>query len=73
MIQICGKSIALPLTLVFETSLTEKKFPVIWKLANIVPVHKKEENKLLKNYRPTSHMEISKCSSCSQKRRKKNY
>ena len=42
MIQICGESIALPLKLLFETALSEKKFPNIWKLAKIVPVHKKE-------------------------------
>ena len=31
-----------------------KKFPDIWKLANVVPVHKKKRKKLLKNYRPIS-------------------
>ena len=45
MIQICGGSIALPLKLLCETALKEKTFPDIWKLANIVPVHKKEEKK----------------------------
>ena len=29
MIQICGESIALPLNLLFETTLKEKKFPYI--------------------------------------------
>ena len=58
MIQICGESIALPLKLLFETALKEKKFPDIWKLANAVPVHKKEEKKLLKNYRPISLLPI---------------
>ena len=54
MIQICGESIALPLKLLFETALKEKKFPDIWKLANMVPVHKKEEKTLLQNYCPIS-------------------
>ena len=58
MIQICGESIAFPLKLLFETALKEKKFPDIWKLANVVPVHKKEEKKLLKNYRPISLLPI---------------
>ena len=57
-IQIYGESIALPLKLLFETALKEKKFPDIWKLANVVPVHKKEEKKLLKNYRPISLLPI---------------
>ena len=42
MIQICGDPIALPLMFVFETTLKEKKFPDIWKKANVVSVHKKE-------------------------------
>ena len=51
-------NIALTLKLLFETKLKEKKFPDIWKLANVVPVHKKEEKKLLKNYRPISLLPI---------------
>ena len=43
MIQVCGDPIALPLMLVFETALKEKKIPDRWKKANVVPVHKKKE------------------------------
>ena len=57
-IQICGDPIALPLMLVFETTLKEKTFPDIKKKANVVPVHKKEGNNLLKNYRPISLLPI---------------
>ena len=46
--QIYDESIALPLKLLFETALNEKKFPDIRKLANVVLVHKKEGKKLLK-------------------------
>ena len=48
MMQIYDESIALPLKLLFETALNEKKFPDIRKLANVVLVHKKEGKKLLK-------------------------
>ena len=48
--QICGDPIVLPIMLAFETALKEKKFPNIWKKANVVPVHKKGEKNLLKNY-----------------------
>ena len=41
MIKICGDPIAL--SLIFEATFKEKKFPYIWKKANVVPVHKKEE------------------------------
>ena len=58
MLQICGESIALPLKLLFETALKEKKIPDIWKLANVVPAHKKEEKNLLKNYCPISLLPI---------------
>ena len=58
MIQICSESIPLPLKLLFETTLKEKKIPDIWKLANVVPVCKKEESNLLKNYRPISLLPI---------------
>ena len=57
MIQICGESIALPLKLLFQTALKEKIFPDIWKLTNVVPVHKKEK-KLLENYRPINLLPI---------------
>ena len=57
-IQICGKSIALPLKLPFKTAFKEKKFPDIWKLANVVLFHKKEEKNLLKNYRPITLLPI---------------
>ena len=37
-IQIFSESIALPLKLLFEIALKDKKFPDIWKIANAVPV-----------------------------------
>ena len=54
MIELCGKSIALPLKLLFQSSLEKGIFPVDWKKSNIVPVHKKENRNLIKNYRPIS-------------------
>ena len=47
-IRICGESIASSHNLLFETSLKEKKLPDKWKLANVLPVHKKEKKALLK-------------------------
>ena len=58
MIKICGESITVPLKITFEQSLKEKKFPKVWKKANIVPVHKKEDKNLIKNYRPVSLLPI---------------
>ena len=43
-----------PLTLLFNRSLTEGKFPLIWKTAHITPIHKKESRSKCSNYRPIS-------------------
>ena len=43
MIQLCGDSITLPLTLIFKFSLSNGIFPATWKMANIIPVHKKRK------------------------------
>ena len=58
MIQLCGDSITLPLSLIFKFSLMNGTFPDTWKMANIIPVHKKEEKNIVKNYRPISLLPI---------------
>ena len=60
LIPICSDHIALPLMLVFETALKEKKFLDIWKKSKVVPVRKKAENNLLKNNCPISLLPIFK-------------
>ena len=52
MIKICSQLLISPLKLIFEQSLQKGKFPEIWKKPNVVPVHKKEDKMLVKNYRP---------------------
>ena len=54
MIKICGQSLILPLKTILEHSLRKGKFPEIWKKANVVPVHEKEDKMLVKNYCPAS-------------------
>ena len=58
MIQICKEGITLPLKLIFDQSQKERKIPEIWKAANVVPAHKKEDKCLVKNYRPISLLPI---------------
>ena len=53
-----GKSIAFPLKLLFDSSLEKGISPVDWKKINIVPVHKKGNQNLIKNYRPISLLPI---------------
>ena len=57
MIIICGESITVPLKITFEQSLKEKKFSEVWKKANVVTVHKKEEKNLIKNYRQSVYFQ----------------
>lgn len=58
MIKIFGQSISYLLTLISIDSLQEGIFPESWKKANIVPVNKKENKILIRNYRPISLLPI---------------
>jgi hypothetical protein len=46
--------ISIPLSTIFNTSLTTGKLPIEWKQANISPIHKKGSKTLPQNYRPVS-------------------
>ena len=41
-----------------QESLKKEKFPEIWKKANVVPVHKKEDKTIIENYLPISLLPI---------------
>ena len=58
MIKICNDSITKPLKLIFEQSLKQGEFPNLFKKANVVPSHKKEDKTLVKNYRPISLLPV---------------
>ena len=57
-IKICGKSLLNPLILLFQNSTKLSYYPDIWKRSNIIPVHKKNDKQLVKNYRPISPLTI---------------
>ena len=58
MIKLCGDSIILPLTLIFEDCIDKGIFPDQWKLANVIPAYKKEPKNIVNNYRPISLLPI---------------
>ena len=43
-----------PLTILFNRCLNEGIFPNIWKIAHVIPLHKKGPENLCNNYRPIS-------------------
>ena len=55
-------SLVTPLKMIFTNCLRHGIFPDIWKCANVVPVHKKNEKKLKSNYRPISYKYLGRCS-----------
>ena len=58
MIKICGKSICIPLRKIFEECLRTGIFPLEWKKGNVVPIFKKGEKQIYKDYRPVSLLPI---------------
>ena len=52
MIKICGKSICIPLRKIFEECLRTGTFPLEWKKGNVVPIFKKGDKQIYKNYWP---------------------
>ena len=57
-LKLCGKYICEPLDLIFQSCIKQEKFPTEWKKANVVPVHKKGDKQIFKNYRPVSLLPI---------------
>ena len=53
MIKICDKSLLKPLTVLFKNS-TSSCYPDIWEKSHIIPAHKKNDKRLVNNYRPIS-------------------
>ena len=51
-------SVCRPLQIIYKSCLDKGKFPQEWKKANVVPVHKKNDKQLVKNYRPISLLPI---------------
>ena len=50
----CSKTLAYPLSILFYLSYNTGYIPQEWKLANVVPVHKKDDKNKVTNYRPIS-------------------
>ena len=58
MLKICGKLICKPLELIFQSCIKHGEFRNEWKISNVIPVHKKSDQQILKNFRPVSLLQI---------------
>ena len=58
MLQLCDHSVVLPLHIIFRNILATSVYPDSWKLANVTPIFKKDDKKLIKNYRPISLLPV---------------
>ena len=53
-LKMCAGSLAYPITYIYNLSFACGSLPSQWKMANIVPIHKKGDKSLVDNYRPIS-------------------
>ena len=56
--KICDESLVTPLMKIFQFSSALCKFSTCWKKGNVVPVYKKVNKSVVKNYRPVSLLPI---------------
>ena len=52
----CGVQLSVPLSILFNSSLSDACFPSAWKKADVYPVHKKGDPLVCSNYRPISFL-----------------
>ena len=54
MLKLCGEAICRPLNIILKTCPNTDKFPSEWEKGNVVPNHKKDGKRNVKNCRPVS-------------------
>ena len=58
MTKLCDKEICKRLHMIFVSCMEERILPFLCKMANVVPVHKENDRRSIKNYRPVSLLPI---------------
>ena len=58
MVKLCGEHLCVPVKIIFDNILETGIFPDQWKEANVTPVHKKNDEQVISNYRPISLLPI---------------
>jgi Reverse transcriptase (RNA-dependent DNA polymerase)/Endonuclease-reverse transcriptase len=54
----CATAFSYPLSIIYNKSLSDGKFPTAWKLAYLTPIHKSESLHDARNFRPISKLSI---------------
>ena len=54
MLKLCADSISKPLEKIFKTCLWNGRFQLECKKANVIPIHKKDDEQTIRNNRPVS-------------------
>jgi hypothetical protein len=54
----CAESLSMPLSLIFNKSLSVGVFPTLWKEARIVPIYKSGDKSNVENFRPISILPV---------------
>lgn len=52
----CMEHLAQPLTTLFQLSISQGVFPMLWKSSYIIPLHKKGPKNEISNYRPIAKL-----------------
>ena len=52
MLQLCAESIHFPLGIIFRNIVNTGIFPDQWKLANVTPIHKKNDKQVIAQLSP---------------------
>ena len=58
-LKIGANILVVPVTYLINYSIVTGKFPNDWKTSKVIPLHKKGDKKLLKNYRPVALLSVS--------------
>ena len=58
MLKLCESAITEPLYLIFRNCLSSNTFPDVWKKASVIPVRKKGDKQVLRNYHHMSLLPI---------------
>ena len=58
MLKICDSQVVEPLSVIYKNCIDSGIFPDIWKRSHIIPIYKKNDKRIINNYRSVSLLPI---------------